>query len=246
MNWLVIVVILIIAWKMVSGYRRGLLRVLYSLVEWLLIFAFVTWASPYVSDFITNQTKIPEYIEARCMENLTSVQEEPTSGLSGTDLGEKLELLGISLPDSMTEKLFDSSEAQIDEALSKTGTLAGTLLDQSGVYDLIAQKITALAVDSIAYVFTLVLALIAFHILGTALNLFNRIPMLGGANRALGFVAGALEGLLYIWILFAITAAGAATGWGRFIISYIAEAPVLVWLYQNNLLVNVLLVFLLK
>jgi uncharacterized membrane protein required for colicin V production len=248
MNWLVILVVLVIAWNMVAGYRKGLLRVLYALVEWLLIIVFVTWASPYVADFIMNQTGIPDYIEALCIENMKSSQEEQmkeaSSGLSSTSLGEKLESLGISLPDSMTEKLFDSSETQIDEVLSTAGNKTGQLLEQSGIYELIAQKVTALAVNGIAYVATLIVALIAFHLLGHALGVFNRIPLLGNVNRALGFAAGSLNGLVFVWVLFAIVAAGAGTGWGRFVISYIAESPVLVWLYQNNLLVTVLLAFL--
>jgi hypothetical protein len=231
---------------MVSGYRKGCLRVLYSLVEWLLIFVFVTWASPYVSDFITNRTQLPDYIEARCLENITNTQEEQATELSGADLAEKLELLGISLPDSMTEKIFDSSEVPIDDALSAAGQKTEQILEQSGVYEMIAQRITALAVDGISYVLTLAAALIVFSVLGRTLNLVNRIPLLGGANRVLGFVAGSLEGLLYVWIFFAVVAAGAATGWGRFITSYIAEAPVLVWLYQNNLVVNLLVLFMLK
>jgi uncharacterized membrane protein required for colicin V production len=245
-NWLVIAVILLIAWEMVSGYRKGCLRVLYSLVEWLLIFVFVTWASPYVSDFITNRTQLPDYIEARCLENITNTQQEQAAELSGTDLGEKLELLGISLPDSMTEKIFDSSETQINDALSAAGQSTEQILEQSGVYEMIAQRIAALAVDGISYVITLAAALIVFGVLGRSLNLVNRIPLLGNVNRVLGFVAGSLEGLLYVWIFFAVVAAGAATGWGRFITSYIAEAPVLVWLYQNNLVVNLLVLFMLK
>jgi uncharacterized membrane protein required for colicin V production len=248
MNWLFILVILVIAWNMVAGYRKGLLRVLYALVEWVLIMAFVTWASPYVADFIMTQTKLPDYIEARCIENMKSSQEEQmaeaSEGLSSTSLGEKLESLGISLPDSMTERLFDSAEPQIDSALSAAGDRTEQLLEQSGIYDLVAQKVTTLAVNGIAYVLTLIVALIAFQILGHALGLFNKIPLLGGVNRTLGFVAGSLEGLLFVWIVFAIVAAGAGTGWGRFIISYIAESPVLVWLYQNNLLVTVLLALL--
>jgi uncharacterized membrane protein required for colicin V production len=244
MNWLVIVVVLVIAWSMVSGYRKGFLRVLYSLVEWMLILAFVSWASPYVADFIMNQTKIPEYIEARCMENITNTQEEQMTGLSGSELGEKLETLGISLPDSLTDKLFDSAEPQIDNALSAAGDKTEELLEKSGIYELLAQKVTELAVNGIAYVLTLIAALIVFQLLGHLLGVFNMIPMLGGINRGLGFVAGSLQGLLIIWLLFAAAAAGAGTGWGRFLISYIAEAPVLVWLYQNNLLVTLLLAFL--
>ena len=62
MNWLLIVVICIIAWNAVRGYTRGLLRVVYSLAACILMLTASTMAAPYVRDNILSQTGIESVI----------------------------------------------------------------------------------------------------------------------------------------------------------------------------------------
>ena len=59
MNWLLLVVIALIAGNIVWGYSKGFLRVAYSLVEWLLIFLVISRGTPYVLDFLNENTNIP-------------------------------------------------------------------------------------------------------------------------------------------------------------------------------------------
>ena len=62
MNWLLIVVICIIAWNAVRGYTRGLLRIVYSLAACILMLTASTMAAPYVRDNILSQTGIESVI----------------------------------------------------------------------------------------------------------------------------------------------------------------------------------------
>lgn len=48
MNWLLIAVICIIAWNVVRGYTRGVLRMVYSLAAWIVMLAASTW-QPHMS-----------------------------------------------------------------------------------------------------------------------------------------------------------------------------------------------------
>lgn len=45
MNWLLIAVICIIAWNVVRGYTRGVLRMVYSLAAWIVMLAASTMAA---------------------------------------------------------------------------------------------------------------------------------------------------------------------------------------------------------
>ena len=56
MNILEIIVLIIIAICVYRGYRIGFLRVIYSLVSWILVLAFVTWATPYLTDYLEKHT----------------------------------------------------------------------------------------------------------------------------------------------------------------------------------------------
>ena len=58
MNWLLILVVLLVAGNIVWGFFRGFLRVVYSMAAWILILVFVTFATPYVADWMTELKRI--------------------------------------------------------------------------------------------------------------------------------------------------------------------------------------------
>ena len=67
MNWLLVVVLVILAGHTIKGYRRGLLRVLFSVASLLITVLFVAWATPYVSNFLKVRAKSPKgYERADC------------------------------------------------------------------------------------------------------------------------------------------------------------------------------------
>ena len=49
MNWLLLVVAGLILFCAVRGWRRGLLRILYSLVSVVLLIGLISYATPYIS-----------------------------------------------------------------------------------------------------------------------------------------------------------------------------------------------------
>ena len=79
MNWLLIVVICIIAWNAVRGYTRGLLRVVYSLAACILMLTASTMAAPYVRDNILSQTGIESVICSN-IEKQIAVQGQKATG----------------------------------------------------------------------------------------------------------------------------------------------------------------------
>ncbi len=236
MNWLLILVILIIAGNIFFGYRRGFLQIGYTLVEWILILVFIYWASPYVTDFLKEHTGIPERIEAHCMEQL----QESVAGALGTgeDNGAGTDGTGAAVDD------IDQSKNLEQLGVKLPAVLLNSLLEETGTYGKFAEKVTDLAVQGISYLLTLIAAVLIFRWLRFALKLIDKIPVLNGINRFLGIFAGLIKGLLQTWIGFALIAAFAGTVWGNFLISYIYEAPVLTWLYDNNIILAIIMAFL--
>ena len=53
MNWLLVLTVLFVAANIVWGFYRGFLRVLYSMVAWIVILVAVSWLSPYVANYLT-------------------------------------------------------------------------------------------------------------------------------------------------------------------------------------------------
>ena len=189
MNWLLILTVLFVAANVVWGFYRGFLRVIYSMVAWIVILVAVSWLSPYVANYLTEHTGLNTYIEEGCnqklhewadakkQENQKEVKEH------GNDAG---------LPEIILQKLTGESE------------VADQLLEDTGVYEAITQKLVQMTIQGIAYIIVFVLILIATRIIFIAFKIVDKLPLIGGINRSIGAVAGFVKGMVVVWIVFAL------------------------------------------
>lgn len=241
MNCLLIIVILVLAGNIVWGFSRGFLRVIYSMLAWIAILVFVTWATPYVANVLTEKTNIDNRIEANLDEKLHELVIGDTNGqkedrepdAQNPGQGKKnYRDLQMKLPDAVTNKLFD------------TNKIADQILEGSGAYDVVAGRATDLVMRVISFVLVLLIAVISFHLLSVVLKVVEKLPLIGGINRLLGLFAGLVKGILIIWLAFAIIAMAGTTDIGIALISYIYESPLLIWAYENNFVLTLLMTFL--
>lgn len=241
MNWLLIIVILVLAGNIVWGFSRGFLRVIYSMLAWIAILVFVTWATPYVANVLTEKTNIDNRIETNLDEKLHELVIGDTNGqkedrepdTQNPEQGKKnYRDLQMKLPDAVTNKLFD------------TNKIADQILEGSGAYDVVAGRATDLVMRVISFVLVLLITVISFHLLSVVLKVVEKLPLIGGINRLLGLFAGLVKGILIIWLAFAIIAMAGTTDIGVALISYIYESPLLIWAYENNLVLTLLMTFL--
>lgn len=241
MNWLLIIVILVLAGNIVWGFSRGFLRVIYSMLAWIAILVFVTWATPYVANVLTEKTNIDNRIESNLDERLHELVIGDTNGqkedrepdAQNPGQGKKnYRDLQMKLPDAVTNKLFDTKK------------IADQILEGSGAYDVVAGRATDLAMRVISFVLVLLIAVISFHLLSVVLKVVEKLPLIGGINRLLGLFAGLVKGILIIWLAFAIIAMAGTTDIGIALISYIYESPLLIWVYENNFVLTLLMTFL--
>ena len=241
MNWLLIIVILVLAGNIVWGFSKGFLRVIYSMLAWIAILVFVTWATPYVANVLTEKTNIDNRIETNLDEKLHELVIGNTNGqkedrepdAQNPGQGKKnYRDLQMKLPDAVTNKLFD------------TNKIADQILEGSGAYDVVAGRATDLVMRVISFVLVLLIAVISFHLLSVVLKVVEKLPLIGGINRLLGLFAGLVKGILIIWLAFAIIAMAGTTDIGIALISYIYESPLLIWAYENNFVLTLLMTFL--
>lgn len=247
MNWLAIVVLLTLVLSTYCGYKKGFLRIAYSLVAWVLIFVFVSWSTPYLARYLTEHTKLADSIREKCEEHLLAAAEgsaETSTGTAtdvgaealtgtdtdvgaevstGTDLGintDALAELGMNLPSALLEKLQQQS--------------AGDFLEQSGIYEAIAQTLTQYIIKAIAGLISLAVAVVLAFIIGRVLGLVSKIPIIHGINQGIGIFAGAVYGLLLVWVGMCIIALCIGSDAGRMLYSYVQENELLLLLYENN------------
>ena len=230
MNWLLILVVLLVAGNIVWGFFRGFLRVVYSMAAWILILVFVTFATPYVADWMTEHTGLEKNFKEK-LQNAVAGEEKSTEE-QNTQEQKDLSGLGMKLPANVWNQIGD------------THKLADGWMEQSGLYNTIASKASSLAMKAIAFVIVMLITVIAFHLIATAIDLVAKLPVIGEVNHMLGGIAGLIKGLLLVWLVFAFAAMGAATEAGSVVIDAVYQSEILQWLYENNLILTILLSFL--
>lgn len=240
MNILFLVVIAILAGCVIAGYCRGFLRIVYSLVSWILVLAFVYFATPYIKDIIIEKTSIDERIEEYCEDAVrdpieTQIEKEAAKAVEDTaDAMEQagFEELGINLPENVMEDIVGNASGA-----------ANDFLEESGTYEAVSKGMTDFILQGISFFTAFIIGTILSIIISCVLGIVSKIPVLSGANKTLGLFAGALQGLLIVWVAFYFIAICSASEAGTVLVSYIYDNVFLTFLYENNLIVTLINIF---
>ena len=228
MNWLFWIVVAIIVFFAIRGWNRGLLRILYSLISVVLLIGLISYATPYVTSYIKNNTGVYTLLEERCTQTLRNRGESAVEK-EVDQQSDQTEVAGVSLPEHVTSYITDSGNA---------------LLDQSGIYEAMGSKMADWILAGISYFIALLIAGFIVALIGRALRIVSRIPVIKGINRTLGIFAGGFQGLILVWLLFLLIALFAATDMGKQCIEQIDGNVVLRYLYYDNALSKILTGFL--
>lgn len=234
MNWVLIVVLGILAVSAATGYYKGLLRIAYSLVAWGIVLVAVAWATPHVTSYIMENTKLYEGVETQCAafvrrsadERMEKMQEKKAEELEA-HAENGLADLGIRLPESLLDTILEGSVGGTD-----------AFLEEYGIYEKAAASLADFVIQGIAFLIALVFAGVLVHVLSQMIGIASHIPIIKGVNRFLGFFLGGIYGVFVVWLGFYVVALLGAGEKMQTVISYIYANPFLTWLYENNLVLT--------
>ena len=83
---------------------------------------------------------------------------------------------------------------------------------------------------------SLILCKVGFQLAIRILRLISRLPLVHGTDKILGLLTGAIEGLLLIWIFLYLVNINQGFLFGQEWIGMVEGSPLLIFLYQNNLI----------
>lgn len=265
MNWVLILVLLTIIGSIINGYRRGMLRIAYSLVSWIIILVVVTWSMPYFNTYIMEHTGLYGKIESRCEEIIRQTARERSieQDVTGEPIAAgELDVTGAPQVPIVTgesaaagdpvaagvEKLSELGlhlpDSAVKNILAKTEIATGEFLEESGIYGELAKGLAGFVVEGISFFAALVCAWLIVHIISTILGIVSRIPIIKGLNQFLGIFAGGIYGLILVWAAFYIIALCSTSELGTLLITYINQNQFLTYLYQNNAVLTLIMWFL--
>lgn len=237
MNWVLIFVVVVLAGYIIAGYTKGFLKIAYSLVSWLLMLIFVSGVTPYIENYLRNETPIYEKLVAYCEDKVRSEaggQIEIGEGNTISSIVEENEILSLLMENLPKEA--------IEQILNQTTEAAEQFLQENNVYGKVAVSMANMMIKGISFVLAFVLASILSLIIVKLIGFISKLPLIGFANSLLGMAAGAINGLLVVWFAFYLVATWSTTELGATVLSYIYANQFLTILYEKN----IILLFLMK
>lgn len=233
MNWVLILVNAILAGYTLTGYAKGFLKIVYSLISWVVILVFVSIATPHIHDYLKNNTDIYNKVVAYCEEAIREKAEQEIEESDGDMPALTENELFAAIAEKLPEDLLQNIKEQAEE-------LTGDLMENYGLYEKTAVTMADLVLKGISTIAAMLAGAILSAFISVILGFIAKLPLIGFANRILGLAAGAANGLLIVWLAFYLVAVLCTTQLGSEVITHINANEFLTYLYENNPILSIL------
>ncbi len=188
------VVILIFVLSAVIGHKRGLIKTLSKVVAFLLAFVVALLLCGPAAEVVFDTAIAP------------SVRKSITDELNGSyqSAAESMEASLDHLPPFIKNALANQGVSSGKDVVERVSDVSGS--PEAVADSVIAKVIRPVAVSLLRVICLLILFLVAFIaalILMKVLDVVAKLPGLKSVNKGLGFLAGAVSGLL--WVIVAVS-----------------------------------------
>lgn len=225
MNWLTILVLVILIGFAFKGRRDGFIKTVFSIVSVILALILTCVLTPYIGNMLQENKPLFESIYKMVSE---TIDLENNSNLKSV-IDEKEAIDKLPLPRSLKNALIENNNTEIYE---------GMLVNNFEGY--VYHYLTALILNAISFVIVFLIVIIILFILERTLDLFSKLPVINGLNKAAGFLVGILQGFLLIWFLCIVLTIFSGTSFAKEIYQCIDKSILLNHIYNNNLLLKVI------
>ena len=221
MNVLLIAVLVILLGAVGLGYKRGFIRIAFSLVSMVLVILLVSLVTPPVTGFLKEHTTIYADLSTMCAERIQQSFGQPSDSVGEAAGGEAIE--GLKLPKVWADQLVEKAGGALNQAA-----------EESGVYQYVGDYIADWILRGIVFLTAFVVVSIVLRLVVGLLDLVAKLPLIKGANKLLGSAAGLVQGLLIVWVLFFLIAVACTSRLGQTLLGNIEDSAFLTFLYEHN------------
>lgn len=218
-----IIVAAIVIISTVQGFRKGGLRTFWSLGCSIAAIILSIMLNPMISDFMTNQVHLNQYIEN---DVIVYLEAQTESDLENAETEVQNQYIkDLEIPSSWKKAIIKNNTAEG----------RGKLLVE-GFYEYVARAISDISVKVLAFILTFILVAVILKIVSVMFGIVDKIPLLSQVNKLVGIGVGLLRGLVIIWLIMIVIAFVRNYEWGQFILNLILNNPVAAFFYHHNLI----------
>ena len=223
-----------------NGMKKGAIRMAASLVAMIITIAVTTFASPIVSEKVKNDTDMDERITQSIYENIIKDGRK-----YGEDDSQVIDSSTVVYKDAIQSKVDAISEyMKLPQSLSDniTESAAMKILDSAGTSaEVTIKQLSAIIINAICYCIVFVILYIILKVFMGVTGVISRLPVIHQADKLCGTIAGIVEGLIIVWVVFAIVTAFGNNVWASDILAQIHSSSFLEFIYDNNIIMKMII-----
>ncbi len=221
MNWLLIVVVAILAINALIGMKVGMIKTIFSLCSMIIAMVLTIWLSPYINDYMRGNDTIYKAVSNKVEKILPEID-------TTTDKNKQVSMIeGLSLPKSIKNALIENNNTQVYKQLAV-----------KNFKEYLNGYITGIVINALAFSITFILIFVLLWIISVALDLISKLPVLNQINKTAGLLAGLVHGLVLVWLLFILLTVFGSSELGQKAMTMIGESEFLSVLYDYNYLMK--------
>ena len=226
MNYVLIIVLVILAIGAIVGWKKGFVDMLFGAVSMTIALILAVLIGPKLGVFVQDNTQMADKLSSKVSQTLN------------------LEELAIEIPepDALVENL--NLPVVVKEKITSAEFAEKLNLDKMAedasakMAEVVATFLTKMIIAALCFVIVFVVALILLFLLNKVLDVFAKLPLLKQANQLAGLALGVVQAILVIWLFFAVVTVIGGTEFGQSMFGYINSSKLLSFLYTNNIPMN--------
>lgn len=230
MNWIDLVVIVIIVGLGVIGLKKGLFYSLFKFASFFISAILAIKLYPFIANALSG-TKLFAGIKTAIFNRLMLEQEAITPGLNeGSKVTAESVIEGLNLPGFVKDMLENSIVQSMPDITE--------LVNVSSIVDSISGLLAHVVINIISLIVLFILIKIALFIVEHMIKGVTDLPVIKQADKIGGFALGALEGVLVVYVAFAIMMMFNTLPQFKGLFDAIENSALAGIFYQNNFIVD--------
>lgn len=229
LNPLLIGVLLTLVISTLHGYRKGFIKIVITLISFVLTLWLVSVVTPYISTYLVEHTGLYDAVKGQVAEAFADNNA----------------LLDNTIPENQTTTInsYDVPSVMKSTLITNNTAETYTRLAVSAFEDYISSFLARIIINLAAFVCTFLMITIFLRMTFFSLEIISKIPIIKGINKFAGLFAGFAEGLIIVWIFFLAVTMFAGNTIGRQIFDLVQSDPLLNILYNSNVLLKIIYTF---
>lgn len=248
MNWILICVLAIFAMCGYAGWRKGVIRIVLSLAIMAVTILITVFAAPVIGNTIKQNTtlydrlydSVEKVIETGNIfekaERLSEIEEfTDLEGAEGEKDGQVERYVDkmldvLKLPASISEQIENTVDTDYIEQIQQEGPT----MVKAAAMSIVAQRMTQIIFNTIIHIVVFFAAYAVLRLVTMVTGVISMLPVIHQTNKLLGLAVGLVEGVLLVWIFFAVITALGSQQWAAQALADIGSNKILAFLYDNN------------